>query len=443
MTSDFITEYPHIYLLSCIFFWYSCHLIYRLILNYQPKNKWIILGIWVFGSGATTSLILINSSVNSIYTAVISIVQCVLVTQFYEGSFQKKIVSSLFAWSITSVFEALTFYFSAFAFQMSIDTYNEKPVYAIIAHTISKLVPLFIFSLYPYFFKTSFNKQNMLSPMQAIAFFFIPIVSVFSIIYLHIQYMSATPSLESTIVMVCVSFLLVNAIFFWIFEAFSSSMKQHYEHKMLEMQVNYYEELYSKVGEERTALSTLRHNMKNDLLSLKSSLKSKDIEKLEMELNCLLEDTSLENHRTSVIPIVDAVLSYKIQQAEKLGVTILHEQAINCNLQISNPHLANIIGNALDNAVEHCSQMEDKQKRSVRLFLKKLDKNLLLTVSNYYEGNIQFQNELPLSSKRDGKSHGIGLATIRSVVKELGGHFSIETDNQVFTVKVVIYQCFP
>ncbi len=443
MSSQFISDYPLPYLVFSVVTWYFFLSFLRINLTFKPAYKWHIFAILVLGLSTTTCLSFLNHDIKVYLLSIITLLQYTIISLFFEGSNQKRCFSVIFAWALTCIFEALSIHFCVMLFNTDIQSLSMNSAQLSVANALSKLVPLVLVVMYPYFFQSGKYQRDFLTFTQALGFFTIPTMSLAVVCYIHNVQLSQNSKNDTVVIAICISLLVINVIFFWLFEAFSSSMKQHYEHKMLEMQVNYYEELYSKVGEERTALSTLRHNMKNDLLSLKSSLKSKDIEKLETELNSLLEDTSLENHRTSVIPIVDAVLSYKIQQAEKLGVTILHEQAINSDLEISNPHLANILGNALDNAVEHCSQLADKQKRSVHLVLKKLDKNLLLTVSNYYEGNIEFQNELPLSSKRDGKSHGIGLATIRSVVKELGGHFSIEADNQVFTVKVVIYQCFP
>lgn len=443
MSSQFISDYPLPYIVFSMVSWYLFFLFFRLNLTYKPEKKWQILSILVVGFIISTQQALQNPEINTYLMSTITFIQYGLVARCYDGSNQKKLLSVFFGWAIICMLEAFSIHLCVIYFDTDIQGMAMNSGQLTVANALSKLLPLVLLAMYPYFFQFGKYKRDFLSLGQALGFFSIPCLSLVVVHYIHAVQLSENSKNDSVVISVCISLLVINVIFFWLFEAFSTTMKQHYEHKLLELQVSYYENLYHNVGEERTALSTLRHNIKNDLLSLKSSYTTGNMIGLEEELNRLLEDSSLENHRTSIIPIVDAVLGYKITQGKKLGVTIEHQQELSPELQVSNSHLANILGNALDNAIEYCCELEQVENRIVHLNMKKSANNLIITVSNPFEGEVEFLEDLPLSSKREKQSHGIGLRTIRSVTKELGGHFSVETENNTFTLKVVIYHCYP
>jgi sensor histidine kinase regulating citrate/malate metabolism len=62
--------------------------------------------------------------------------------------------------------------------------------------------------------------------------------------------------------------------------------------------------------------------------------------------------------------------------------------------------ICSIFGNALDNAIESVKELADSEKRLIRVAVFSQNDFLMLRIENYYEGNLQFEDDLPLTTKK-------------------------------------------
>ncbi len=100
--------------------------------------------------------------------------------------------------------------------------------------------------------------------------------------------------------------------------------------------------------------------------------------------------------------------------------------------------ICSIFGNALDNAIECEKQIKEKEKRliHVSVFLQK--SFLIVRFENYYEGKLKFQEDLPVTTKKEAQFHGYGLKSLRYTVHKYGGEVSINVENDWFNLKILI-----
>ncbi len=133
--------------------------------------------------------------------------------------------------------------------------------------------------------------------------------------------------------------------------------------------------------------------------------------------------------------------------------TLLTEHAIQCARRgirlscvvdargpyaISGVDLYTMLSNALDNALEGVERLEDPEKRTIRFVMQKRGKMLCVTVENYYEGTITLREGLPVTSKGDKREHGIGVRSIRTLAQRYGGEISIQTEDQIFSLQILL-----
>ena len=57
---------------------------------------------------------------------------------------------------------------------------------------------------------------------------------------------------------------------------------------------------------------------------------------------------------------------------------------------------------------------------------------------NYYEGQLSYEQDLPLTTKRDANYHGYGLKNIRFTAQKYGGEATVTAENNWFELKVII-----
>lgn len=97
-----------------------------------------------------------------------------------------------------------------------------------------------------------------------------------------------------------------------------------------------------------------------------------------------------------------------------------------------------IFGNALDNAIESVSALDDPEKRAIAVSVWTKSGLLLIQVENYFEGQLHFENGLPLTTKADRTEHGYGMRSIRYSVEKYGGHMAVSTEDNLFLLSISI-----
>ena len=98
-----------------------------------------------------------------------------------------------------------------------------------------------------------------------------------------------------------------------------------------------------------------------------------------------------------------------------------------------------LFGNALDNALEAVTKIEDPARRMITLKSNARGEMVVLLVENTCEGalNIADDESLPATTKT-GKGHGFGLRSIREIAQRHQGFLSIREENGVVKLSVVM-----
>ena len=97
-----------------------------------------------------------------------------------------------------------------------------------------------------------------------------------------------------------------------------------------------------------------------------------------------------------------------------------------------------IFGNALDNAIAAAMELKDPDKKiiSVKIITQK---NLnVIQIQNYYDASLQFEQGLPLTTKKNKQEHGFGMKSIRHIAEKYNGTLTVKAENQIFMVQILI-----
>ena len=100
--------------------------------------------------------------------------------------------------------------------------------------------------------------------------------------------------------------------------------------------------------------------------------------------------------------------------------------------------ISNLFGNALDNAIESVSKINDPQRRLIHLSVSRQKGFAAIRIENCYEGDLKFEKGLPLTTKADGRYHGFGLKSIQATARKYGGSATVSTHDGWFELRVLI-----
>ena len=109
-----------------------------------------------------------------------------------------------------------------------------------------------------------------------------------------------------------------------------------------------------------------------------------------------------------------------------------------CNLDfIENYDLVTILGNLLDNAVRAA---ENTENAFISLYTHYTNTYAVLEISNKCNTPPVFSDKELLTTKENKRQHGLGIKSVKKVLKKYGGDFEWKYDNtdKVFTAVLMI-----
>lgn len=96
-----------------------------------------------------------------------------------------------------------------------------------------------------------------------------------------------------------------------------------------------------------------------------------------------------------------------------------------------------LFGNALDNAVEHLSDLDDPQKKVLAITIRPVHQLVFITIKNYCDHAPVLKDNLPVTTKNNKAEHGYGMKSIQSIVNKYNGELSIKFDDSIFILDIM------
>lgn len=96
-----------------------------------------------------------------------------------------------------------------------------------------------------------------------------------------------------------------------------------------------------------------------------------------------------------------------------------------------------LFGNALDNALESCVKVEDKEQRVIALRAMAHGDIIVLHVENSCQEEPDIVDGMPVTTKQ-GAGHGFGLRSIQSIAEKYAGVASVQMENHIFKLTVLM-----
>ena len=135
---------------------------------------------------------------------------------------------------------------------------------------------------------------------------------------------------------------------------------------------------------------------------------------------------------------LNAIAAYYAEEAERKDIIFTAKLNVAQSIMISDYELCSIVGNILDNAVVAAGESNNSNRRILFVADTKSNGDLYLAVSNPYSGAIRRKGSQFASTKRGG--HGIGLESVRAVVKKNRGYCNFRYDGSTFYSEIMLRQ---
>ncbi|MEZ3491522.1 MAG: GHKL domain-containing protein [Lachnospiraceae bacterium] len=237
------------------------------------------------------------------------------------------------------------------------------------------------------------------------------------------------PATKFWIPVICVLLLSAIVASVILFQKLVQYNEETGKRAILENQVRQMQKEIVEIQDIYTDMRGLRHDMRSHIASI--SLLVKNVagtvnEELESYIGKMEETVSkLDFTYQTGNPITDIIIHQKGQEAEKKQIQFKVDFAYPPNLLIDIYDIAVILNNALENAIEACRKAEGNKRIKLQSYVK--GSLFLIEVENDFSEDIVIEEEsgLPVSSKVNGKLHGIGISNIQRCAKKYMGDIDI------------------
>ena len=135
--------------------------------------------------------------------------------------------------------------------------------------------------------------------------------------------------------------------------------------------------------------------------------------------------------------ILDVILTEKSLYCEQNGITFSCMADGQKLSFISDGDLYCLFGNIIDNALEAVNKVPEKERRVINIVVKEKNGTLVVQEENYFEGELDFVDGLPQTTKGDTAYHGFGTRSIRMIVSKYGGVFTARAQDGVFYLNII------
>lgn len=360
---------------------------------------------------------------------IFNLISFFLISLNYYGTILNRVVCTfslyIFLFIIEIFITALTGYLKISAFDIS--EYN-----SIIGIILARILMLMLtYLLHKY--KKSKIKNFPVPIYYYIAHIFILVgVLYLFLVSLEKELLSITQVIISSSIV-----LLVNVLIIFVDEKIYDIMIINNERNLLKQQNISYENQAEIMNRSLSTIKSLKHDMKNHIITLKSIYKNGKQELFDEYTDKILFeicDNKIFSHSDNFI--IDSILNYKLQELNGLQVSIKLDISIPQNLNVLAYDLTVILGNLLDNAITAIKQTKNDKKLSLCMHITK--GSLVVLIDNSYNGRLNFLGEKFRTTKISKENHGIGLENVQNTILNYNGELQISYTEDMFSVAILI-----
>ena len=136
--------------------------------------------------------------------------------------------------------------------------------------------------------------------------------------------------------------------------------------------------------------------------------------------------------------VLDVILSQSKMICDSKGIQfscIVDGKLLN---GMSAGDLYSLFCNAIDNAIECLDLVEDTEKKSLSIVVKRINEMVAIQIENYMPNEVVFVEGLPQTTKPDKQNHGFGVKSMTYIVKKYGGFINFSAECNVFRVEIIL-----
>lgn len=228
--------------------------------------------------------------------------------------------------------------------------------------------------------------------------------------------------------MICIVVLYLES------ELFKKGQLQQ-EKELLDFLYKTQQEQYKISRENIAVINQKSHDLKHQIRALRNA----DKEELDKYLSEIEESVGIyEAIVKTGNDVFDTILTEKSLHCQKHGIVVSCVADGSQLGFIDTIDLYAILGNIMDNAIEAVEKIKEKEKRQIDVLIYRQHNFLVMNIINPIEEHLNYEDGLPITTKRDKNVHGFGLQSVRQILKKYDGFLNVSEEDGCFSLKMLI-----
>ena len=402
---------------------YLYHMFFREVLIFEHGNRKSF--IWTTVVASVLPIITIIFFHGTLWIPLFCAFAIFVVSLYYKCNSIPKILYSFCLFLLLALCETIVGVALSFLSKLTLRSMPENMATYVIGIVVTRLLLLVVIKAIGAF--RQHNGESNRSFYLRMLFF--PITSLcLMVILILILGDQANPTILILSGIAAVILLASNVMILYLIEKQFETERLKRRFEFIEIQMSLQAQYYSTLYETNRKIQGIRHDYKNNLLSLSGLLQNNEEPQalvfLKKQLDMIDENPAAAYTGLSAL---DAVLQAKIQQSMERGIQIATKIYIEEDIFIDQMDLSLLIANALDNAIEATDKVKNMHNTIV-LTIESLSIGVRIQIENHYLG--EPDSKFMRTSKADKENHGFGLQSIRYIVEKYDGVIDIKAEEE-------------
>ena len=364
------------------------------------------------------------------------------VTFLFTGDLWARLSFSAMLYISSIVADAISFWSLSYIYYNQYGTALPLEYIQNIGRTATNVIflPLLLANimLFRRLFKEKIRSTYFKAPVAYTSSVFLMLAGIILIDLLFI--LAAMAEIHTNAIPIVIGQLAILFFLIWMYYTILGHLEAREKSRLKDHMLERWEMQYQAVLNAQKVIAELNHNLRFHFLTLSGFLKKGEIEKAQAHIAEKIGAVDDVIHTGNMS--IDAMLNYYRQRIEgTLGLELETDIHVPANMNLDANIIVMILGNAMENAMEACGQVEPAD-RYIRVKATLTENEaLLIVIENPYaveplcdrEGNL-------ITTKPDKQNHGLGLASIQEILPEEMGHIHHEYAQNSFRFMLLYYK---
>lgn len=303
----------------------------------------------------------------------------------------------------------------------------------------TRIISVIITKIILFYVSRMLLRHKYKNPLDTQAWVMLILIPVISVISLSALMLAALNHSEISNYIICgmAGILIANIITYYLFSALNKNYETKLKLNLLEQNNKNAVKNLENANAFVQQMKAARHDMKNQLLIISGYIDNAKYDEAKKYIESLTESylPDMQDFISSDNEAFDAIANSKIAVCNQKGIYIEIKEMKNSLKDFDKTDTGVLFGNLLDNAIEAA---EKTKSRRITVDVQTKGAYLSVLVTNSIETSVIGSNSELNTTKPDKELHGIGIKSIREIVKKYDGMIQFFEENGEFCCHIML-----